>query len=369
LTKKERIEATFWKLKFHRDPVVFAKALFAPHFKSPPSDFAEKNMTVVAQPRIPRLLRSFNFRTVQVQTLRHYAIAQKVIDSFLSNEDNPALLPIESTDYLSPAQSHLLSLTLQPYLPFTLEKSEDYLPKGHHLVYFPTAAVHESRLDVDGTETTYNPGSPFNRRMWAGGRIEWPKDIRLNFCCPTTEKMELDQIEAKQRSNGSEMIVMSVRKVLTQNDLEVMRETRQWVFLKDGDPSASESSAKRKPALESRKKIFQHSVNLTPAALFRYSALIFNSHAIHLSKEHCLKEGHPNLVVHGPLTLSLLLEAVRETYKGKNWKAIEYRAVGPAYVGDAIELAVGFEKDGKIEAWAEKGDGIQVIMTVSVDLR
>src|SRR5438046_5730208 len=58
---------------------------------------------------------------------------------------------------------------------------------------------------------------------------------------------------------------------------------------------------------------FKHSISLPPAALFRFSTITFNSHVIYLSKEHCLKEGHPNLEGNGPLTLSLLLEAVRGT--------------------------------------------------------
>src|SRR5277367_6720347 len=152
-----------------------------------------------------------------------------------------------------------------------------------------------------------------------------------------------------------------------QEDVEAVHETRQWVFLKDGDASAAQSSTIKKSTgnKPTRDSVFQHSINLTPTALFRYSALIFNSHAIHLSKEHCLKEGHPNLVVHGPLTFSLLLEAARLTIP-KRWKTASYRAVGPAYVGDTITLNVGVEKDGKADAWAETGHGLPV-MNVTIE--
>jgi len=228
--------------------------------------------------------------------------------------------------------------------------------------------VEEAGLDSDGTETTYNPGHPFNRRMWAGGRIEWPESGDLLLCHETKEKMELDKIEAKQRGGGGELIVMSIKKSVSQDGKEGINETRQWVFLKDGEASAAQAS--EKPAaskkVTSAETQFQHEVNLTPAALFRYSALIFNSHAIHLNKEHCLKEGHPNLVVHGPLTLSLLLEAVRGTMKGRRWKSVSYRAVGPAYVGETLRLNVGVEKDDKVETWADKGEGVPV-MKVTVE--
>jgi hydroxyacyl-ACP dehydratase HTD2-like protein with hotdog domain len=206
--------------------------------------------------------------------------------------------------------------------------------------------------------------------MWAGGRIQWSQSTDLQIGQNILEKMQLDKIEAKTRGGGGEMIVMSIRKTLfTPSNEEAVNETRQWVFLKDGDASAAAASKTKKATpqatTEKRETVFEHTIGLTPAALFRYSALIFNSHAIHLNKEHCLKEGHPNLVVHGPLTLSLLLEAVRGTHDGR-WKEITYRAVGPAYVGEDLRLNVGPKKDGKVEAWAEKGEGVPV-MKVGVE--
>src|SRR5271169_2930977 len=152
-----------------------------------------------------RPLKAFVALSLRVHSRRHQSAAQNVISAFLSDKSNPALRPIESTDILSPTQSRLLSLTLQPYIPFPLPQVQKTLPQGHHLVYFPTAAVPESKLDSDGTETTYNPGAPFSRRMWAGGRIEWPQDVDLLVGKPTKEIMKLDKIESKTRSGGGEM--------------------------------------------------------------------------------------------------------------------------------------------------------------------
>jgi hydroxyacyl-ACP dehydratase HTD2-like protein with hotdog domain len=306
-----------------------------------------------------------------VEIRRWQSTASEVIDAFRKNESNPALKPFNTTDLLSPTQSTLLTMTLQPYIPFPIKSHETTLLQGRHIVYFPTAAVPESQLDSDGTETTFNPGHPFNRRMWAGGRMEWPREGDLVMGEPTKEIMELDKIEAKSRGGGGELIVMSIRKrLLDKNDALAVNETRQWVFLKDGDASAAQSSSKKSEIATKnqpeRESVFQHSIHLTPAALFRYSALIFNSHAIHLYKEHCLKEGHPNLVVHGPLTLSLLLEAVRGQVASR-WKSMTYRAVGPAYVGETLTLYVGKEHDGKVEAWAGKGEH-RPVMNVNIEL-
>ena len=43
--------------------------------------------------------------------------------------------------------------------------------------------------------------------------------------------------------------------------------------------------------------------------LFRYSALTFNGHRIHYDRSYCERaEGYPGLVVHGPLTATLLMD-------------------------------------------------------------
>jgi hydroxyacyl-ACP dehydratase HTD2-like protein with hotdog domain len=65
-------------------------------------------------------------------------------------------------------------------------------------------------------------------------------------------------------------------------------------------------------------------------------------------------------VVHGPLTLSLLLEAIRGTV-AKRWKTMAYRVINPTYVGDAVKLNAGVVQDGKVESWAEKGDMVPVM--------
>ena len=45
--------------------------------------------------------------------------------------------------------------------------------------------------------------------------------------------------------------------------------------------------------------------------LFRYSALTMNSHRIHYDQPYVTgTEGYPGLVVHGPLTATLLLDLV-----------------------------------------------------------
>ncbi len=64
--------------------------------------------------------------------------------------------------------------------------------------------------------------------------------------------------------------------------------------------------------------------------LFRYSALTFNGHRIHYDLDFCRQEeGYPGLVVHGPLTATLLIQMARHHNPGKPIGRCEFRAYSP----------------------------------------
>jgi len=72
--------------------------------------------------------------------------------------------------------------------------------------------------------------------------------------------------------------------------------------------------------------------------LFQYSALGFNSHKIHLDKEHARQvEGFPDLVVNGGLTTLLLTEFLRLEI-GVSPRQIKVRYLVPLFCGCAITL-------------------------------
>ena len=96
----------------------------------------------------------------------------------------------------------------------------------------------------------------------------------------------------------------------------------------------------------------------TPPLLFRFSALTFNGHRIHYDRDWTRDiEGHPNLVVHGPLTALMLVELAEHVAarEGRQLERFEYRATSPMYVDEAIRLACGAVKEGRAEMGAEQG--------------
>lgn len=106
-------------------------------------------------------------------------------------------------------------------------------------------------------------------------------------------------------------------------------------------------------------------------ALFRFSALTFNAHMIHYNESWAKNvEGHPGLVVHGPLNLIGMLDYFRDVH-GKEAREITYRALSPLYAGD--EYSIRTESTKEVEegkAWeivVAKGDKICMKGTILAD--
>ena len=73
--------------------------------------------------------------------------------------------------------------------------------------------------------------------------------------------------------------------------------------------------------------------------LFQYSALGFNSHRIHIDRDHARQvEGFPDLVVNGGLSTLLLTEFLRLDL-GVTPVAVAIRHVAPLYCNRAVTLA------------------------------
>lgn len=156
-------------------------------------------------------------------------------------------------------------------------------------------------------------------------------------------------------------------------------------------PSSSSSSAPPPSQPTSETFEFKFTYTPTPSHLFRFSALTFNGHKIHYDPIWTREvEGHPNIVVHGPLTALLLMECVGrwieedldrsdsqrvDPKKGAAaLRHFEYRAISPMYADGtpitfygrylpASEVSENTQKvsearERQMEVWAEQGDKV-----------
>lgn len=287
------------------------------------------------------------------------------------------------TDYMTPVTTRLLKRTLLDFIHYPRLRSNpvNKLPIGHHLVYFPSQ-TRLSSLFPDGTDPLHSPGPPFTRRMWAGGNIEFLKPLKLDLAAFHVLE-EIVDVEFKGEADNQKAFVTIKRTIhrgqkpheLTIDNNAHILETRNIVFLREKAQSTSEEPEQRstKLLIPTRSPDYSVRLTLTPAMLFRFSALTFNAHAIHLDKKYCQEvEGYRNLLVHGPLTLVLMLEGLKAYLAKKNdnkptirgverIRAVEYRNLAPLYAEEEMKICVRRKTQetdrGSFDVWIEGKEG------------
>lgn len=155
---------------------------------------------------------------------------------------------------------------------------------------------------------------------------------------------------------------MAESAVVERRNIVFMRERSKEQAVKDME-KARTKQMKSPTAEEGVKATFVHEIMTDPKLLFRYSALTYNAHAIHLDPQYCREvEGHRGLLVHGPLSFTLVMTSLRawlqERSRGKEQvRFVEYRNLSPLYCGEPLRVA-GLERaKGKWDVWAETIEG------------
>jgi 3-methylfumaryl-CoA hydratase len=87
-------------------------------------------------------------------------------------------------------------------------------------------------------------------------------------------------------------------------------------------------------------------VPATPTLLFRYSAMTFNGHRFHYDQPYATQvEGYADLVVHGPMQASLLMN-LAATLLGSVPPTFSYRGVSPMTANQTFRICGRLAADG-----------------------
>jgi 3-methylfumaryl-CoA hydratase len=204
-------------------------------------------------------------------------------------------------------------------------KTGDAIPAGWHWLYFLEARA-ASELGPDGHPRVggFLPQTGLPRRMWAGGRIEFRRALRIGD--PVRRDSEILSIEPKEGRSGKLVFVTVRHTVSAAGEIAVVEE-HDIVYreaAKAGDPPPSAKPAPREAA-------WRRELVADPVMLFRFSALTFIGHRIHYDVDYCRQEeGYPGLVVHGPLQTLLILDLCRR-HESRPVKRLDYRALHPVF--------------------------------------
>lgn len=241
--------------------------------------------------------------------------------------------------------------------PFASPVEGTPLGYGHHLAFFHPRNP-EASLRTDGTDADFCPPEPFTRRMWAGGTMAWNKERALKVGEKATAVSTVAKVEKKGFEVGKPMIFVKQRIEVTVDGQSQpgMVEERAHVYQA---PVASVGSRVPREVKDLPKSEFSLSYTPTLTTLFRFSALTFNGHHIHLDKDYAQKvEGYPERLVHGPLTALLLLESLIYHRPRAQLHTFSYRAHNPIFVNCAATIHGAIVAKDKAELWCENDEGV-----------
>lgn len=234
------------------------------------------------------------------------------------------------------------------------------MPQGIHFALCtpeaPTATLgadgHPAR---DDSPESFLPPFPMPRRMWASSKIAFHAPIAIGAVIERTSR--ISAVSEKEGGSGR-LAFVDVEHATKANGTLAVVETQTLVYREAAAPDAPLSPP---PPGEAR---FDHAGwdahrTLTPDArlLFRYSALTFNTHRIHYDAPYAQGvERYRGLVVHGPLTASLLLQLAARELGENALKSFAFRGLSPAIAGEPLHLVMRKGEAGyDLAAFADDG--------------
>jgi 3-methylfumaryl-CoA hydratase len=238
------------------------------------------------------------------------------------------------------------------------------MPQGIHFALCtpqaPTAALggdgHPTR---DETPGSFLPPFPMPRRMWASSKIAFNAPIAIGAVIERTSRIA--SVSEKEGGSGR-LAFVDVEHYTRANGTLSVTETQTLVYR----DAASADAPLSPPALGAEQfdpAGWDARRTITPDArlLFRYSALTFNTHRIHYDAPYASEvERYRGLVVHGPLTASLLLQLAAAELGENRLRSFQFRGLSPAIVGEPLHLVMRHRESGgedgyELAAFADDG--------------
>ncbi|PYN33879.1 MAG: acyl-CoA dehydrogenase [Candidatus Rokuibacteriota bacterium] len=241
----------------------------------------------------------------------------------------------------------------------------DVLPPAWLGLYFlPKVPADALRPDGSPRDTGVVPPLALPRRMFAGERVRLHGGVRIGETL--RRETRLADLSVKRGGTGTLVFATVTSRVFGPNGL-TLEEERRTVF-REEVKAGERNQAPRREAPPSDAP-WRRSVTPDPVLLFRFSALTFNSHRIHYDRAWAMEvEGYPGLVVHGPLTTTLLIDFARDQNPARRIAAYATQARAPLFDTAPFELRGRPSANGRAcELWAVTPEGT-IAMSAEVEL-
>ena len=267
-----------------------------------------------------------------------------------------------ATDVLHPGPAHQLRLSLNRGEP-ELRDGDPLPPSWLALYFLPRFATAELRPDGSPRDTGVIPPMPLPRRMFAGEQVRIHRSLTLGE--RVSRETTLADLSVKSGGTGTLVFATVTSRVLGSDGRVAVEDERRTVFREEVKAGERNQAPRREPAPTDVP--WRRTVRPDPVLLFRFSALTFNSHRIHYDRSWAMDvEGYPGLVVHGPLTTTLLVDFARDSNQGRRIISYATQARAPLFDTAPFELR-GRPTERGCECWAVTPEGT-IAMSCEVEL-
>ncbi|MFK7836867.1 MAG: MaoC family dehydratase N-terminal domain-containing protein [Sulfitobacter sp.] len=261
-----------------------------------------------------------------------------------------------ATDLIGPGPARRMQATLD-HTP-TLNDGDTLPPFWHYLYFNPEAPASELKEDGHEQLGRFLPPIALPRRMWAGGRVDVSRALRIGETA--TKTSTIVDVTLKKGQSGA-LCFVTVDHDISVDGAHCQTERQNIVYREMPRADAPQPKGKEAP----KDATFGFVLTPDPVLLFRYSALIFYGHRIHYDADYTREvEGYPGLVVHGPLTTALLAGLGVDQRADKQLLSYNIRAMSPLFAPSPVHFE-GRHVGNQTHTWARTPDGT---LAMTVDL-
>ncbi|HEX9214206.1 MAG TPA: acyl-CoA dehydrogenase [Bradyrhizobium sp.] len=219
------------------------------------------------------------------------------------------------------------------------------LPSGWHWIFFNRFVPrHELGTDGHPRRGGFLPPVSLPSRMWAGGRLTYHRPLTIGG--EGVRESIILKVEVKSGRAGK-LVFVTVSHSIACDGTPCLTEEQDIVYREAAAPGSPAPAGTPAP----QDAVWSEEFRPDTVLLFRYSSLTSNGHRIHYDQTYAqAEENYPDLVVHGPLTATLL-QGFAERHAGKLLRSFEFRGVSPLFVSSPFRLE-GKGNGHALDLWA-----------------
>jgi len=236
------------------------------------------------------------------------------------------------------------------------------VPPGWQWLFF-NPFVRRRLLGTDGhpAKGGFLPPVALPRRMWAGSRIRYINDLPVGAIA--SRQSRIVSVKNKEGRQGS-LCFVTVEHTTRHGDQTCIIEEQDIVYREATPPTSGQPPA---PQVYDATPQWSETVAPDTTLLFRYSALTFNGHRIHYDQPYARdEEGYKDLVVHGPLTSTLLQQFAVKHGGGRRLSNFNFRGVAPLFCGQSFTLEGRVDGEKSLDVWARGPEGQLAMSALAV---